>query len=256
VDYKIYYDKSRRENPFKMIEEFHLGTIFQKSIDVSIVKEFLNKDVKLGISAKNFPIRGFGNQASSDESSNSIKYSIGGSFMVYIFMCINWVIFLYKIQFEKEKMLRFASNLMGMKSFSYWFAMLSFHFLINFVSFILAYILGLITSIPLFFNVNPVITIFLFTTIIILSLISSIFISVMIQSLRLSVFFAIVWNFVSLVVYYMGYIPRNEILENLTFISPTYHIGRIVQSIITSHFSLGGGPISNSFPIHFRILWF
>jgi hypothetical protein len=254
VNYKIYYEKSRRENPFKLLEEFNIATIFQRSIDISIAKEFLNKDVKIGISAKNFPLRGFGNQASSDESSNAIKYSVGGSFMVYIFMCINWVIFLYKIQFEKEKMLRFASNLMGMKSLSYWFAMISFHFMINFVSFILAYILGLITSIPLFLKVNPVINIALFTTIILLSLMSSIFISVLIQSLRLSVFFAIVWNFVTLVVYYMAYIPRNEILEHLAFISPTYHVGRIVQSIITSHFSLGGGPISKFIQFNFRIL--
>ena len=152
-------------------------------------------------------------------------------------MSINWIIFLYKIQFEKENLLRFASNLMGMKSISYWISNLFFQFGINFISFLFAYAIGLIVGIHFFRGTNPLIVLIVFSTIIYLCGVSTILMSTLIQNLKLSVVLAVLWNFVSIATFYLGYAPRVTIFEFLFIFSPSYNLGRVMSSIQVFHMS-------------------
>ena len=174
-----------------------------------------------------------------DEGKRMVVYLVGTGLAIILFMSLNWVIYLYKIQFEKENLLRFASNLMGMKSLSYWFSSLLFQFGINFISFFITYALGLIFGVYFFRLTNPLIILVVFPTIIYFCLISSVLMSILIQNLKLSIVLGVLWNFVSLVCFYIGYAPRVTIFEPLFLLSPSYNIGKIIGSIQIFHFALG-----------------
>jgi hypothetical protein len=110
----------------------------------------------------------------------------GTILIIWMFLTSNWIIFMQKINFEKEKYLRFTSNLMGMKSSSYWTALFTFQFLMNFISFLIGYGLGFVLKIEFFYFTNPYVILIIFSTMISSMLILAIFLSVLVSNITLS----------------------------------------------------------------------
>eukprot|EP01080_Neovahlkampfia_damariscottae_P010983 gene10983-3689_t len=233
VDYKIYYQKPT-PSAFTSGEDFNPATALQNSIDSAIAQHFLNKNIDIKMSKKSFPSRSAA-YLPPPQQIRTIQTAIiniaGGSFMFVLFISINWILYLYRIQYEKENLLRFASNLMGMKTFSYWFSSLSFQYAINLISFLITYVIGLIADVHFFRYTHPVIVLLIFSIVILFCLLSSILTSILIQNLKLSIILAVLWNFVSLLGFYIGFIPRILIFEPLFLLSPSYNIGKLISEI-------------------------